>query len=214
MNDLNQSGDSKLDVAGDGVENITVEKINEPRGRGRPRLYTAEESMERKKESDRLRRERKAAEAGRVTEPDSSTEKIFGGGSDTVTGRKANKTKATVLNSKPNGKVTEQGQPVAVADYGAWGENAAQLLEMAGIQIFGSVGKFQSVEEKQSISAASANYFKSMGLTDLPPGWVLLGVVSMYTVSRAMTEEGGQRLSKMMPKKKSLAAGVLPVNDK
>jgi hypothetical protein len=208
----NQTDDAIKPPSNAGVENHTIDSNNGPRGRGRPKLYTEEESKQRKLESDRLRRERKIAERGRTTEPDSSTSKILGDAPDTVTGRKAVRNKASVLSGKPNGKVTENGQPVAVVDYASWGENAAQLIEMAGIQIFGSVGKYSSKEEREAMSAANANYFRSIGMTDLPPGWVLVGTVAMYTISRATTEEGSARIAKLIPKKKndSKLTGEIP----
>jgi hypothetical protein len=186
------------------VVDKVVDKVAELPARSK--FSSAEERDASIKESQRRYRERKAAEAGRVTKPDSTVgtgdaKTYDSGGSETVTGRKANRIKSTVLSSKPNGKVTDGGAPVAVADYDSWGQNASQLLEMAGIQLFGPVGKFASKEEQGSMAAAASNYFRSMGLTDLPPGWVLLGVVSMYTISRATDESGRAHFVKLLPKK-------------
>ena len=76
-------------------------------------------------------------------------------------------------------------QPVEqVANFGQMGALTFDMTTGALCSLFGPEWQAKTKEERDAVIAALAEYYKSKGMQDLPPGWMLLFVVAAYSAPR------------------------------
>lgn len=75
---------------------------------------------------------------------------------------------------------------------------------MGGMALFGSELGAMKAEEKPMMIKAWADYCESMGVVDVPPGLALIIAMSMYSLPRALSEQGKARLLDLFGKAKSI----------
>jgi len=84
---------------------------------------------------------------------------------------------------KPAPFIAPAPAAVIAVDYNAMGIIAASMWFGVGELALGSDWAPDN-DEKMPIKDAFAAYFKSIGATDIPPGWVLFSALTIYTVKR------------------------------
>lgn len=73
---------------------------------------------------------------------------------------------------------------LAVVNYQAMGETVANLWINAGVMVIGDDWQPEQ-GEPQALAGAFRDYFKATNVRDLPPGFALVAVLSIYTLKRA-----------------------------
>lgn len=86
---------------------------------------------------------------------------------------------------KPQAAQPMQTTALAVVNYQAMGESVASLWFNGGVAVFGPEWE-PDMEQGEHLAVASAfrDYFKAINAKDLPPGFALCFVLSVYTLKR------------------------------
>lgn len=80
----------------------------------------------------------------------------------------------------------ESPTPLAVVNYQAMGEMVAGVWFNGGIMLLGEEWAPDiKAGEHLAVAGAFRDYFKAMNYKDLPPGFALVAVLSLYTLKRA-----------------------------
>jgi hypothetical protein len=85
--------------------------------------------------------------------------------------------------SAPGAPGAPQATPKAPTDYKGMAQICVTVTTSGLVQVFGQEW-LPSSEENTALTDATAAYLKSINMTDIPPGWMLLLVVSMYALPR------------------------------
>lgn len=84
--------------------------------------------------------------------------------------------------------------PLAVVNYQAMGEMCSNLFVNLGVMVLGKEWEPDDQGELLALSAGFRDYLKATGAKDLPPGFALTAIVSVYIIKRAARPTIGTKL--------------------